>query len=113
MKLFLRGLAICYFIGGLLHLADLFDLRLRFSEMGTTWRIWILYLLVFDLIAAIGLWLGRRWGKAFFISVAVSQLIAYIGYPEEFGEQPLLIAFHAVALTAFVFLMSLRRFRVN
>jgi len=73
-------LAILYLIGAFLHILDLFNLRLKFSEMSWGWKLWIVYLCFFDFAAAIGLWNQRRWGILLFLIVAASQLIAYIGF---------------------------------
>ena len=62
MKLFLRILSVIYLIGASLHVMDLLDLRLHFSEMNLVWKGWILYLCVFDFVAAIGLWYHKRRG---------------------------------------------------
>lgn len=44
MKKYLKILACLYFLGGVLHILDLFDLRLKFSELENYWKIWISYL---------------------------------------------------------------------
>ena len=106
MIVFLRILAVLYFFGGVLHGADLLDLRLKFSEMGSVWKIWIIYLAMADLLASIGLWRGTRWGVILFIIIAVSQLVAYSVFQSFFGEQSFLIVFHIVTLAVFSVLYS-------
>lgn len=96
-----RFLAICYAIGFVLHVADLLDLRLVFSGMSPIWKAWIIFLIVFDPIAALGLWTRRWWGVATFLIVAISQLIAYVGFTSVFGSQPFLIMFHCITLIIF------------
>ena len=104
MKYYLRVLSSFYLFGGGLHLLDLFDLRLIFSEMTLSWKIWIVYLAVFDLVAALGLWKARAWGIRLFIFIAVTQLIAYSGlFVEVFGEQLPLVVFHIVTLFLYAF----------
>lgn len=107
--IFLRVIAVLYGIGALLHLADLFDLRLKFSEMNGVWKAWIIYLFVFDCIAAIGLWKGRPWGIAAFLVVSISQLVGYISFQNLFGPQWALVAFHIATLCGFIFLGGFRR----
>ena len=109
MKIYLRIVAAFYFLGFALHLADLLDLRLNFSEMSAVWQIWIIYLTVFDLFAAIGLWQQRRWGIVLFIVVAISQLVAYLGFTKIFGDQTPLIIFHVLTLVSFCVLDFTRR----
>lgn len=106
MKKYLQTLACLYFLGGVLHILDLFDLRLKFSELENYWKIWICYLCIMDLIASVGLWRFKRWGIYCFLLVATSQLVAYLGFPNYFGNQYSLIAFHLVTLLIFVILLS-------
>ncbi|MBL7542834.1 MAG: hypothetical protein JNL11_03415 [Bdellovibrionaceae bacterium] len=101
MKTYLRILAAFYFLGFSLHILDIFNLRLNYSEMPILWKIWIAYLTVFDLAAAVGLWRKNVWGELAFIAVAISQLIAYIGFKKYFGYQSELIAFHIVTLSTY------------
>lgn len=107
MRLYLKILGVFYFIGGILHILDVFHLRLKFGELPLYWKYWIIYLLVFDLMAAIGLWYQRRWGQFLFLLISGSQLIAYIGFANFFGNQYPLIAFHIVTLAAYL-LIQLR-----
>ena len=83
MKTYLRILAAFYFLGFFLHILDIFNLRLNYSEMPTLWKTWIVYLTVFDLAAAVGLWRKKIWGEMAFITVAISQLIALSGNYDE------------------------------
>jgi hypothetical protein len=101
LKIYLRILAVLYLLGALLHFADMLDLRLEFSSMNAVWKAWVIYLAAFDLAASIGLWQQRRWGVYLFFMVAVSQIIAYVGFPSMFGGQQLLIAFHLIAVSLF------------
>lgn len=98
MKIYLRALAAFYLIGFLLHFADFFDLRLKYSELGTGWKIWIVYIGLMDLFTAIGLWYQHAAGITLFFIVAISQLIAYIGFRDYFGDQVSLIFFHLVTM---------------
>ena len=104
MKTYLRILALLYFFGACLHGLDLIDLRLHFSEMDFVWKAWIVYLFIFDLIASAGLWMGKRWGIATFMLVAISQLFAYLWYRSFFGDQVFLVVFHILTLTLFMVL---------
>lgn len=98
MKLYLRFLSFFYIIGFILHLADFFDLRLKFSEMPFGWKTWIIYLGLLDLFVAIGLWHQHIIGVVLFFVVASSQLIAYVGFKEYFGGQGSLIFFHLMTI---------------
>ncbi len=101
MRIYLRALAAFYFIGFLLHFADFFDLRLKYSEMDTGWKVWIVYLGLLDLAVALGLWFEHKIGIFLFFLVALSQLIAYMGFKNYFGDQVSLIYFHLATLAIY------------
>jgi uncharacterized membrane protein (DUF2068 family) len=77
--------------------------------MNGIWKSWIIYLMIFDLIAGIGLWKNRKWGFVFFLIVASTQLIAYTFFQDFFGEQLPLVAFHCGTLCVFVLLLTAKR----
>ena len=105
MKIYLRILAALYLIGAILHLLDLMDLRLQFSQMDSVWKAWIIFLFIADLIAAVGLWKRARWGIGTFLLVASAQLIAYLGFRRFFGDQWFLVGFHAVTVGVYATLL--------
>lgn len=109
---YLRLLSGLYFLGFALHLLDVLNLRLSFTDMDMIWKIWILYLLVFDLIASVGLWLQKKWGKYAFLFIAATQLVAYSIFKEQFGDQNILIYFHILTLILF-FLLRPKTFSLN
>lgn len=111
MLIYLRFLAICYFVGFVLHAMDVLDLRLQFSQMSLIWQIWIVYLLIFDFLASVGLWLARAWGIVIFVTVAASQLIAYIFFQNIFGSQMLLVYFHFATIGMFSLILVQRKLR--
>lgn len=103
---FLRFIAITYFIGFILHLLDIFDLRLKMSELCFTWKIWIYYLLIFDFLTALFLWRKSSIGEVLFLMVAVSQLIAYVGFKNIFGEQNFLVIFHIISVGIYILIVN-------
>lgn len=107
MKIYLRILSVIYAVGGFLHLLDVFGLRLKFSELSDTWKYWIVYLLIFDFIAAVGLWQRKSWGTGLFLLIACSQLIAYVGFSETFGHQYFLVSLHLITLITFFVLKKI------
>lgn len=104
MKIYLRLLSILYLSGFLLHVMDLMDLRLVFTDMNLTWKAWIVFLTIGDFIAAVGLWLLKPWGIIAFQMIAISQLVAYLGFKDTFGGQTALVVFHVMTLTVYCFL---------
>lgn len=103
MSRFLRILAAFYLIGAALHLAEIFGLRLDFTNMSLGRKGWILYLFIGDAIAAVGLWRQKKYGEYLFLIISFSQLIAYGWFRDFFGDQTILIAFHLVCLGTYLF----------
>lgn len=101
LEYFLKSIAGLYALGALLHLADLFDLRLEFSGMNLTWKIWTIFLILSDSLTAIGIFKFRIWGVVGFLVVASSQLVAYLFFADIFYKQSSLIIFHLVTLMFF------------
>lgn len=113
MKIYLRILSVLYAVGALLHYLDLVGLRLDFAEMSMAWKAWIIFLAVADTVAAVGLWKTKTYGVVTFLVVAISQLIAYVGFSDFFGNQTFLIGFHVATLVVFVAILVRQRFLVN
>lgn len=95
---FRQMLAVFYLLGFILHCLDVLNLRIRFSEVDMIWKVWIIFLLIFDLLASIGLYRQKLWGDILFILIAFTQLFAYIQFSSFFGDQRFLIYFHIVCL---------------
>jgi len=104
MKIFLRILSLFYFVGFFLHLMDVTSLRLNFSEIPIEWKVWIVFLLIADLFAAIGLWFYKKWGIQLFLAIAILQLVAYSGVLDSPANQIFLISFHCLTLFTYFFL---------
>ena len=109
LRLYLKILAICYTVGFVLHVADLTDLRLKFSQMNPLWKTWIVFLAIADLFAAVALWTNRKWGIGLFIFIASCQLIAYVGFPSLFFDQTFLIWFHLLTVGGYLLLFTAQR----
>jgi len=105
MRLYLKFLSICYAAGAILHMLDIFDLRNEFSQMNSIWKLWILFLLLFDSVAAPGLWFGKTWGVLIFLMIAILQLIAYVGFRSIFGQQTFLVVFHIVTVAGYLIVL--------
>lgn len=79
--------------------------------MNTIWKSWIIYLLVFDTLAAIGLFRKRIWSEFLFLFIALSQLVAYTMFKDIFGDQDFLITFHWVCIILYAALKTLKSWR--
>ncbi|OFZ38269.1 MAG: hypothetical protein A2504_17850 [Bdellovibrionales bacterium RIFOXYD12_FULL_39_22] len=104
MKHYLKLLSFLYLIGAILHLLDLLDLRLIFSEMGMIWKVWIVFLLVGDTFVSVSLWRQKLYGEIAFLTIGFSQLIAYTVFRSYFGNQTELIIFHMVTISVYALL---------
>lgn len=101
---FILFLAIAYSVGAILHLLDILNLRLNFTEMNTIWKSWIVLLLIFDALAAVGLFKKKVWGEVLFLIIAASQLVAYIQFKNIFGNQDFLVTFHIICIVLYAVL---------
>ncbi len=104
-------LSFAYFIGFVLHLLDILNLRLQFSGMDTIWKAWIVLLLILDLLASIGLFRKKAWGELVFLFVAVAQIVVYTQFRSKFGEQEFLVMFHFVSIGVYGVLKILEVWR--
>jgi hypothetical protein len=75
------------------------------------WKYWTVFLIVGDSLAGVGLLIGRRFGEIAWLLVAISQLVAYLGFSEHFGEQGILIWFHVFTLSIGLTLKAFTRSR--
>lgn len=100
--LYNKFISVCYFIGSVLHLLDLLDLRIKYSEMNSIWKSWIVYLFIADFIAAIGLWKNKTYGAILFFIIAASQIVAYTVFVDRFSPQPFLIYFHFITIIIYL-----------
>ena len=107
LEYYVRLLSICYFMGFFLHLLDVLGLRLSLGDMPFWGQVWVVYLLLADLFAAIFLWKGHLYGHLAFLFVATSQFIVYTLFIDFFGPQVPLILFHLT--TVILYLILLRK----
>ena len=69
--------------------------------MSPLWKTWILYLTFADFLVFLGLWFDTKWGEVGFLSVALSQLVAYIFFQNLFPDQWSLVVFHFITLVLY------------
>ncbi len=93
-----------------MHLLDLLDLRLKFSEMSIVWKMWIIYLIAGDMIASIGLYRQKIYGEIAFLIIGLSQIFAYTIFESYFGNQNALIVFHLITISIYLFFKNKKSF---
>ena len=71
LSLFLRGLSIYLFYSGILNWSYLIELipynGVIFSELAVNWKSLIIFLVIFDISAAVGVWLQATWGVVIWV----------------------------------------------
>jgi hypothetical protein len=80
-----------------------------FEAMSTEWKIVTMHVAVFDLVAAVGLWMRTAWGAVVWVYAAVSEIVFHTVFMHKFGADLPMIGFHFVTLLVFVVLTILAR----
>lgn len=61
-------------------------------------------------VASVGLWMVVSWGPVIWVAAALIETIMYVGFPELFGQRPVIITAHtAVAFLYLLFRIILYR----
>lgn len=107
---FLRGVAlvlIVFALGYWLSIIGLYPERApRFDLMAEHWQIASATLAVLMPVAAIGLWGMFPWGVFLWFSAVVIETIMYLGLPQLFGKQEIIVLFHLLAVLAYLILKT-------
>jgi hypothetical protein len=69
----------------------------RFDLMPVHWQVAAVTLSVMFPFAAVGLWMLASWGPVIWFLCAAAETAMYAGFPEYFGERPLVVASHLAA----------------
>jgi hypothetical protein len=78
-----------------------------FSTLGPAWRAGATTLILVDLFAAVGLWIGAVWGPVMWAVALAVEVAMYTLFADLFGSYPLRVAAHGVLFTAFLVLSFL------
>ena len=102
-----RALACAYAGAALLHAIHLLGVPLGPWLTEPSWRVWVVALMVAEVAAAVGLWIGHRWGTAAFLAVASAQLLVNLSRVAFYGAGTQLfalgqVAFHLLAVLGFI-----------
>ncbi|HBF32813.1 DUF6163 family protein [Rhizobium sp.] len=73
----------------------------RFDLLTVPWRVATCALAVIFPVAGIGLWMTVSWGPVIWFIGALTQILMYGVWPQIFGENPLLIAFHIIVVVVY------------
>lgn len=99
-------------VGGLLLLAGLARAcqvlgiltpdGLGFADLEPTRRAGAVTLLIVDLFAAVGLWIGAVWGPVMWAVALAIEVAMYTLFSDLFGSYPLRVLIHAVLFAGFL-----------
>ncbi|WP_245409857.1 DUF6163 family protein [Pararhizobium haloflavum] len=67
----------------------------RFDLMEAHWQVASTALAVLLPVAAVGLWMPVSWGPVIWFVAAIGETVMYLGFPDRFGDHPLVPAIHA------------------
>ncbi|MGC9503096.1 hypothetical protein [Baaleninema sp.] len=119
--LFLRFLAVAYAYSAIVYYGNLLGFgEIPWSEMPQIVQINDIGYALLDTLAAVGLWRKQTWGIALFLLIALSQLVLYLGFPQDFifsdeRQQTVrnFINFHKISLSLFLALFALKKWGRN
>jgi len=103
---FLRGIGATLVIAGIIHWARIIGYvpwrGYFFWDMPTEWQAVTVYFAVFDLTAAVGLWLGVSWGVVMWLMVALSQITMHSLFSDTFGQRPWEITYYIITIVVYL-----------
>ena len=103
--IYLRFVALLLLAAGLVRACQILGITpdgRDFSDLVPAWRAGAAGLLLVDLFAAVGLWVGAAWGSVMWAVALAVEVAMYTLFAEMFGSQPLLVAVHAGLFAIFL-----------
>jgi uncharacterized membrane protein (DUF2068 family) len=86
LVIFMRLLAMLWVVQGLLQwVAVLLPQEALFDHVSALWSAAVMFFAVFDLVAAVGLWLATPWGGVIWLFGALAQILAAVAIPGFFS----------------------------
>lgn len=106
---FMRTIALLWLIKGLMHWYSLLGVgegeATRFLGMPDAVQAAIVMFAVFDLVAAVGLWMAAPWGGVLWLLAAAGYVILEVFLPEVFGRQYIFLGFVCCLILVYFFLI--------
>jgi hypothetical protein len=105
--LYVRVLAIAFLVSGLRRWAVLLGPLAPggdFFNLSPQWMVAIGFFAVFELVAAVGLWLLASWGTVVWLIAASTEVVLHTVFRETFGFEPVVLAFHGVTVVIYAIL---------
>jgi len=103
---FMRGVAVLWLAKGVIHWCLILGIGHsdpdRFLELPVLTQSAVIFFAVFDLVAAVGLWMTSAWGGVIWLIAAGSHFAILLLKPEIFGRQYALMATIVVLVAAYI-----------
>lgn len=108
---FLRVMAALSMIKGLYHWSVVLGIgdgaENRFTLHALPWQTATVFFAVFDLVAAVGLWLAAVWGAVVWLTAAVSMAAVEVFFPQVYGGRISVVLFEVGLLCCYLTLAIL------
>lgn len=108
LVLFLRIMASLSLLKGLYHWAQVCGIDAGpdggFDSHTLPWQTATIFFAVFDLVAAVGLWLAAAWGAVVWLTSAVSMAVVELFFPQVFGGSIWVVLFEMALLGIYLWL---------
>jgi hypothetical protein len=106
----MRIVALILLVAGLARACQILGITMdgrTFSDLVPAWRAGSTTLLLVDLFAAVGLWLGAAWGPVMWAVAIAVEVSMYTLFAEVFGSHPMRVAAHGLLFAVFLALSFL------
>lgn len=103
--IYVRFVALLLLAAGLARACQILGITLDgrdFSDLVPAWRAGAAGLLLVDLFAAVGLWVGAAWGSVMWAVALAVEVAMYTLFADMFGSHPLRVVLHAALFAVFL-----------
>lgn len=110
LAVYMRVIAMLLLGAGLVRACLILGITLdgqNFSDLAPPWRAGATTLLLLDVFAAVGLWVGAAWGPVMWAVAAVVEVAMYTWFADQFGSYPLRVAIHLLLFAGYLALTLL------
>lgn len=107
LVVYVRVLAIAFLVSGLRRWAVVLGPLAPggdFFNLSPEWMVAIGFFAVFELVAAVGLWLLASWGTVVWLIAASTEVVLHTVFRDTFGFEPVILAFHATTVVIYAIL---------
>jgi hypothetical protein len=107
---YIRGAAMLLLLAGLARACLILGITpdgQSFATLTPAWRVGAATLMLLDLLAAVGLWVGAAWGPVMWAVGLAVEVSMYTLFPALFGSYPGRVAAHGLLFAGFLVLSFL------